>query len=131
MKIVLSQVLKFPFFLRECSNKEFSIQTAYKIFKIRQKTEEATKFYDENLQKIIRDYAIYDENGEIKRSEENGVLISKEKFEECTKKVQELNDCLIDFPETSFQLNDFDGIKISLEALEAIFPFIEEQKDHH
>ena len=131
MKIVLSQVLKFPFFLRECSNKEFSIQTAYKIFKIRQKTEEATKFYDENLQKIIRDYAVYDENGEMKRSEENGVLISKEKIEECTKKVQELNDCLIDFPEISFQLNDFEGIKISLEALEAIFPFIEEQKDHH
>jgi hypothetical protein len=38
----------------------------------------------------------------MKRSEENGVLISKEKIEECTKKVQELNDCLIDFPEISF-----------------------------
>lgn len=126
MKIVLSQILKFSTFLKECSNKEFNIQTAYKIFKIRQKTEETIKFYDESLQRIISNYAMYDENGQMKKNAENGVLISKDKIEECTKKVQELNDCLIDFPEISFQLKDFEDIKISLEALDAIFPFIKE-----
>lgn len=126
MKIAMCQVLKIPTFLKEFSNKEFSIQTAYKFFKIQQKTEETIKFYDENLQKIIYNYAMYDEKGQIRRNSENGILISKDKIEECTAKIQELNEYLVDFPDIYFELEEFKDVKINLEALDIISPFLKE-----
>ena len=126
MKIALCQILKFPSFLREVSDDKLEIQTAYKIFKLNKSVEEHIRFYDENLKKIIDTYAMYDEQGQLKRDEKNGILISKDNIDICTKKIQELNECLVDIPEIYFYINEFDGIKLSLEALEPIFPLIVE-----
>lgn len=124
MKVVLYQILKFPNFLKEVSDKKLGIQTTYKIFKLNKSVEEHIKFYDENLKKIIDTYAMYDEQGQLQRDEKNGILISKDNIDICTKKIQELNECLVDIPEIYFYINEFDGIKLSLEALEPIFPLI-------
>lgn len=127
MKIALYKILKFPTFLTEASDKKLSTQTNYKIFILRQSIENHIKFYNENLQKIISSYALYDENGQFQKNAENGILISKDSIEECSQKIQELNNCLIELPEIYFSLIEFEEVKFTLEGFEAIFPFIKEE----
>jgi hypothetical protein len=87
MKIVLSQVLNFPVFFNEISNKKLHVKTLYKIFQLKQKTEETIKFYQENLEQIISEYAIRDEKGNPKKDSENSILISKDQIDECTQRI--------------------------------------------
>lgn len=124
MKVALSQVLKLPKFFEELSEKKLSVQILYNIFKLKQKAEEAIEFYQENIKKIISDCAIYDENGCQKIDEEGRVLISKNHVDECTKRIQELMECLVEFPDISFDIKDFDSVILTLEGFEAILPFI-------
>ena len=126
MEIAIYKILKFPTFLAEVANEKLSARTNYKIFMLRQSIENHIRFYNENLQKIIQSYALYDEDGQFQKNSENGILISKDSIEECSQKMSELNNCLVELPEIYFSLTEFNEIKFTLEGFEAIFPFIKE-----
>lgn len=123
MKIALSCILKLSAFFEEVSDKNLQIDTLYKIFTLKQNTQENILFYQQNLEKIINKYALLDEQGRPKTNEK-GILISSEYLDECVEKINQLSEFLVEKPDINFKLSEFNDIKLTLKALEAIYPFI-------
>ena len=114
MKIAVSKILELPTFFDEISDKKLHIQTLYKIFKLKKRVEEAIAFYQESLQRIILDCAILDEQGCPQRNEQQDVFIDTEHIDEFTERMDQLTGHLIEFPETCFNLSEFDNVQLTL-----------------
>lgn len=106
-----------------------SIKTTYKFSRFFKELEEHIKFFDDTLTNLIKEYGKKDANGEYVLTENNqGVIIQEDKYDECMKKVQELNDLepnLVYIP--SFTLDELEDLNLSVEELNLLLPFIDEE----
>ena len=127
MILKLSQAIALPSFCQTIQNTKLPIRTTYKLSQLKRELEFHINFYWENLQKIMQEYADTDENGNIKTTEDGaGILIRQEFIQECTQKVNDLSNLTIEIPDIYFSISDFDNLEISMQAFEAILPFIKE-----
>ena len=85
-------------------------------------------FYHEELDKIIAEYSEKNEDGSPKVLEDgSGIKIKEEFVEEAKTKAEELWNLDVDSPEVQISLNDLDNIRLSIEELNAMSPFIKEE----
>ena len=108
---------------------KMSIKTLYKFTRLFKEVEEHTNFFNNTLADLIKEYGQKDEKGDFILTEnQNGVKIKEDKYDECMKKVQELNELepeLTYIP--SFTLEELDNLELSMEELNTLMPFIKEE----
>lgn len=126
MTFAISALLNFPTFYERIRKEKISIQVAYKLSRLKKEIDFQINFYQENMRKIVEEYAQKDESGEmIRTSDGESILLIPEKISECTQKIQELADFKVEISNPHLTLEDFDNLTLELEYLEPIFPFLE------
>lgn len=100
----------------------FSIETQYKIIKIKKLISEELDIYTQQVQSLS-DYFEKDEKGEIIKISD-GVKIKSEYIEECAKKIYELDNSTIQLPDIYFSLDELEPLNLTLDELELLEPFI-------
>lgn len=112
--------------LNKIKGLHFSVQTQYKFLKILKAVQSEIEIFDQQRQSLIKDYAELDENGNIIQSENGGIKIKEDKFEECSEKIREINSIQIQFPDIYFSLDELEPLGLTLEELSLLDPFIKD-----
>lgn len=103
------------------------IRTAYKLAKLQKAVENDHDFYVNKLNELIQIYSERGEDGAPLLTEDgNGIRIRKEVLNEFETKVNALWNVEVDAPDIKFSLDEFDGLKITVEEAGLLEPFIEE-----
>lgn len=125
----LSDIFQLAQLEPKIKDKKMSIKTTYKFTRLFKEIEEQVNFFNETLSNLIKEYGKKDENGEFVLTEnKSGVMIQEDRYNECMAKVQELNELE---PELSyipsFKLEELDNLELSIDDLNLLMPFIEEE----
>ena len=105
--------------------KSISAPLAYKIMKLIKSTQNDCDFYQEKFNAILTEYGEKDDNGQLIQ-ENNGIKIQDGKMEECTSKVNELNNTEIELPKIKFTLEELKPYNFSVIDMAKIDEFIQE-----
>lgn len=98
---------------------------AYKIMKLMKNTQNDCDFYQEKFNAILTEYGEKDDNGQLIQ-ENNGIKIQDGKMEECTSKVNELNNTEIELPKIKFTLEELKPYNFSVIDMAKIDELIQE-----
>ena len=125
MQIKMWQVFKILNIYSRVKELKAPAKVAYKFNKLCASLEGENKFYAEELNKIISEYCEKNEDGTPKMMEDGtGVKIKEEFVEEAQTKAEELWNLDIDAPDIQINLNEMDNVRLSVEELNGISPFI-------
>lgn len=128
MQIKMWQALKTLEVYKRIKNQYLPAKVAYKLNKLYNELEKTSAFYYEELNKIIAEYCDKNEDGTPKVLEDgNGIKIKEEFIDEAKVKTEELWNLDVDSPEIQLNLSDLDNIRLSIEELNAMSPFIKEE----
>lgn len=100
-------------------------QTAYKIAKFVQKTEDDAKFYDERRQQLIEQYAQRDDKGELITTD-NKYHFDDDKVELWNTSMAELQDTEVDAPTIKFRVEEFATVNFSAQEMMTLDSIIDE-----
>lgn len=101
-------------------------KVAYKFNKLCIDLDGDNKFYNEELNKILQQYANKNEDGSFKRTEAGGIDIQEDKLEAAQKEIDVLYNLEVNAPDIVFTVEELDGLQLSIEEFNAMLPFIEE-----
>lgn len=104
--------------------KNFSIETQYKFIKLAKIMEEELAIVNEQKYLLLDNYAEKDEKGRFVMLDDGGVKIKEEFLEECTEKINELNERQITVPDITFSLDELEPLELTLEELFILEPLI-------
>lgn len=124
MKITIYQLISTLNIENELFPQKLPIRTAYNLSKIFARAREELEFYQKKLKEIITQYGEKDENGNLIFLENKSVSIQKDKVEECQKEITDLQNLELEIPDYSISLNSLETIKISLDEISVLLPFI-------
>ena len=124
MKITIYQLISTLNIEKELLPQELPIRTAYSLSKIFARAREELEFYQQKLKEIITQYGEKDENGNLIFLENENVSIPKDKIEECQKEITDLQNLELEIPDYSISLDSLEAIKISLDEISVLLPFI-------
>lgn len=105
---------------------KISPRLAYKILKLCKGAAEEEQFYDKKRTEIIQEYAVKDDNGQVKTSEDGMISIIPDKITEANKAIQELNELEVEAPNIKFTLDELEELKLSVSDMFVLEAFIEE-----
>ena len=105
--------------------KSISADLAYKIMKLMKNTQNDCDFYQEKFNAILNEYGEKDDDGQLIQ-ENNGIKIQDGKMEECTSKVNELNNTEIELPKIKFTLEELKPYNFSVIDMAKIDELIQE-----
>ena len=121
------EALAFQELYQKIKNDRISFKTAYKFNKINLALLPDIEFYQENIQKILDNYAEKDEDGNFKSNEENsGVMIKEEKIEQCHKEINDLQSIDVEISDIVFTMDELEGLKITPLELSSLMPLIKD-----
>lgn len=98
-------------------NEKFSLQTKYKILKIK----ELLKQENDYTAKILRDILV-----NYPKDDKGNYLIPNEDLSKVQSQIIEFDEQEIILPDLYFSIDEFEDSEISWEALEILMPFIKE-----
>lgn len=124
MKITIYQLISTLNIEKELLTQKLPIRTAYNLSKIFARAREELKFYQEKFKEIVIQYGEKDENGNLIFLENENVSIPKDKIEECQKEITDLQNLELEIPDYSISLDSLEAIKISLDEISILLPFI-------
>ena len=125
MKIAIAKIIGFQQIYPQIRTKTTAIKTMYKISKLFEAVDKETKFYYEELRKIVSNYGEKDENGELIPTNDGlGVKIKKECIADCQKEINELNLLEVNLPDIAFTIEELEPLDLSFEDFEKFLPFI-------
>ena len=124
MKITIYQLISTLNIEKELLTQKLPIRTAYNLSKIFARAREELKFYQEKFKEIVIQYGEKDENGNLIFLENENVSIPKDKIEECQKEITDLQNLELEIPDYSISLDSLEAIKISLDEISVLLPFI-------
>ena len=102
----------------------FSVQTQYKFLKINKVVLNEIDIFEQQKQSLIESYAELDDNKNLIVSDNGGIKIKEEYVQECIKKINQINELQITFPDIYFSLDELEPLNLTLEELELLDPFI-------
>lgn len=94
-------------------SKAGKIQTKYKIAKLLKETEADEIFYRSEFSKIIKEYAVKNEDGSISTDENGNIPLNPETKDEFCQKMKELEDTKVKTPTVSFTIDELDVFELS------------------
>lgn len=126
MTIKMYQVFKVLDIYKRVKELTVSAKVAYKFNKLCIGLNSDANFYQEEVDKLIQQYADREEDGSVKKSEDGGVKIQADKVETVQKEINNLWDLEVDAPNIQFTIEELDDLKLSIEDFNAMLPFIKE-----
>jgi hypothetical protein len=105
---------------------KISSKLAYKIMKLCKALAVEEEFYNEKRGAIIKEYAIKDENGQVKISDDGMIKIIPDKIPDAEKALRELNEIEVEVPDIKFTLDELEELKLSVNDMFVLEAFIEE-----
>lgn len=122
----LYEVLSLQEFYNTIKDKKLPIKTTYKLSKLMRRVEEESQFYSAEFAKIVNLYA-KKENGELIYSQDGtSIEIIPGKENECNEKILELQNLEVNLGEFSFELEEFEGVDVTLFEMQGILPLIKD-----
>lgn len=122
----LYEVLSLQEFYNTIKDKKLPIKTTYKLSKLMRRVEEESQFYSAEFAKIVNLYA-KKENGELIYSQDGtSIEIIPGKENECSEKILELQNLEVNLSEFSFELEEFEGVDVTLSEMQGILPLIKD-----
>jgi len=102
----------------EHAREKMEAQTAYKFVKFLKVTDNDEVFYNDKLTEILDRYAVKDENGKF-IPDSSGISLIPETADDCKKKVEELDNTIVEKPFT-FTIDEFSGLSLSMTEILAV-----------
>ena len=124
MKITIYQLISTLNIEKELLTQKLPIRTAYNLSKIFARAREELKFYQEKFKEIVTQYGEKDEKGNLIFLDNENISIPKDKIEECQKEITDLQNLELEIPDYSISLDSLEAIKISLDEISILLPFI-------
>ena len=107
--------------------KTLPIKTAYKLSRLFKVIDSEARFYTEQLNTIIEQYALRDENGDkVTTNEGNSIQIAPEYIDSTSQKINELLSLDVELPDLMFSLDELDSLGLTMEEVNAFFPLIQD-----
>lgn len=107
--------------------KTLPIKTAYKLSRLFKVIDDEARFYTEQLNNIIEQYALRDENGnKVTTNEGNSIQIAPDYVELTSQKINELLSLDVELPDLMFSLDELDSLGLTMEEVNAFFPLIQD-----
>lgn len=129
MTITFTQISNIYEVSSALTEEKLPMRVSYKIMKILTRLEEELNFYRNSLNKLIDEYALKDENGQLVYSE-NGenIKIQEDKIEDFNNEYIELNNMEIEISDDYLlSLGELETLSISPKDLYKIEPLIIEK----
>ena len=102
--------------IEKIKSKTFSIETQYKFLKLSKIIDSEIEIFEEQRKMLIENFGERDEAGNFV-VEDGGIKIKVDSQEECEKKVRELNEMQVQFPDMYFSLPELEPLDLTLEDL--------------
>lgn len=109
--------------IEKIKSKTFSIETQYKFLKLSKIIDSEIEIFEEQRKMLIENFGERDEAGNF-IVENGGIKIKIDSQEECEKKVKELNEMQVQFPDMYFSLPELEPLELTLEDLLFLDQFI-------
>ncbi|MGN0819834.1 MAG: hypothetical protein ACI4M6_05505 [Christensenellaceae bacterium] len=122
MKLI--KIIKARHVLKSHFDEKISPMVAYKIMKFIKSTDDESEFYSDKLKKIIEDYGLRDDKGNLKLDDCGGVLIAPAKLNKCNELILELQNTEVDNPIVRFSLDELNEFKLSVADLSILEDFL-------
>ena len=127
MVISMRQVLALQPVYDLIKKKTLPIKTAYKLSRLFKAIDTESRFYTEQLNTIIEQYALRNENGDkVTSNEGNSIQIAPEYIEITSQKINELLSLDVELPDSMFSLDELDSLGLTMEEVNAFFPLIQD-----
>jgi len=127
MVISMRQVLALQPVYDLIKKKTLPIKTAYKLSRLFKVIDDEARFYTEQLNNIIEQYALRDENGnKVTTNEGNSIQIAPDYVELTSQKINELLSLDVELPDLMFSLDELDSLGLTMEEVNAFFPLIQD-----
>jgi hypothetical protein len=127
MKIKMFQVFRILDIYTRVKGLKVPAKVAYKFNKLCIDLDADNKFYNEELNKILQQYANKNEDGSFKRTEAGGIDIKEDQIEAAQKEIDGLYNLEVDTPDIKFTVDELDGLELSIEEFNVMLPFIKEE----
>lgn len=123
----LYEVLSLRSLLMRLKTEKLPIKTAYKLMKLVEFFESEGKFYQDEFNSIIEKYGEKGEDGNYQLTNDGSAIkIIEGKETECQSALDALQNVECAAPSIKFDLEEFDGVEVTLDELAILKPFIEE-----
>ena len=127
MKIQMSDISNLQTTVEKIQIQPLSIKTTYKLTKLIKALATENEFYNSKLNELIQTYGARDEDGALKPTKDgNGVQLQQDKIEEAQEKLKDLFMIEVDLPDIQFKIDEFEDVKLTVEEMKPLLPFIEE-----
>lgn len=123
MKITTIQAKQFGNSYSKLKTLDLPLQLAFNLNKIAAALDNDMKFVNEKIENTILKYCVKDEKGNPQLTNGN-YKIQEDKIDECNRVFKEIDEFLLDAGDYSFSITDFGDIKIDLETMQGLMPFI-------
>ena len=124
MLIKRKQIYPIIELFNRLKNKNFDVETQYKLIKIIKQIQPEQEVFQEQLKLNCENYFERDENGNPIINEKGGYKIKDDKAKECYLILNKLEDISIQVPDIYFSLDELKPLNLTLEELESFEPFI-------
>ena len=119
MILKMNNLLGFNVFFDEVRANKLPIKTLFKLTTLGKAIDEKLAFYNEQFQEIIKEYALFGEDGNVMKTEDgNGIRVKE------GNNINELQMLDVELPEIKFDIEEFGDISMSLEIFNVITPFL-------
>lgn len=110
--------------INNIKKKTFSIETQYKFLKILKVATEEQDIIDQQQIFLLEEYAERDEANKFIMNEDGGFKIKPEYLQDCAKKMIEINNHPVQFPDIYFSLDELEPLGLTLGELELLESFV-------
>ena len=104
------------------------VATAYKFSTLFKALKEHSSFYQDELTKIIEEYALRDDDGKIISLGQDTVKLQEDKLDEAQKSFAELSELEVEVPDVKFSLEELEKLELTVSDLEILTYFIQNEK---
>lgn len=123
----LIELVKAGRIIESLQQESVEIGLAYKMMKFLKDTKDDISFYDNKARELVEKYALRDEEGKPVMQGGN-IRLDMDRKDEFDKEVLELNTTEVNCPEVKFNIQEFEGIRLSVVSLMALDNFISKEE---
>ena len=127
MFLKMSEINSIYPILSRLVNKKFPVRVSYKLSKLIAAIEVERKSYQEEFHKLLQVYAEFDEDGNLKTTDDKeNIIIKTESLDEFQKEYIDLLNLEVELPDVKFSIEDFENCDFTPAEVYELSKIIEE-----
>jgi hypothetical protein len=125
MQLKMHNILGFSNLYETVKAQKLPMKTAYKFAQLARAVEVELQFYQDKFNTIIREYGLFDENGQLVPTEDGSGIKLREGTEvECYGAIGELQAIDIELPDITFTIEEFSNVELTVVEMDVLMPFM-------